>query len=173
MTRKKTIYFDMDGVIADFNAKCLELIGCSLDDFKTSKEGWDALGDHKLEMYANLAPMSDAKELVYSCLVLADFYGYRTGILTAIPKIGRVPMARNHKEAWVEKYFPRLSSNFNIGPWAEDKYKHCCPGDILIDDMKRNIHQWEEVGGFGIIHVSADQTIKQLREYLEGQVVLA
>jgi len=173
MMYKKTIFFDMDGVIADFNSKCIELIGCTLDDFKTSKEGWDALGAHKLEMYADLALMSDAKELVYSCHVLADFYNYRTGILTAIPKIGRVPLARQHKEQWIEKHFPRFSSNFNIGPWAEDKNKHCCPGDILIDDMQRNISQWQEAGGIGILHVSAEQTIKQLREYLESQVILA
>ena len=34
----------------------------------------------------------------------------------------------------------------------------------LIDDMERNIQQWKDKGGIGILHTSAADTIKQLKE---------
>jgi len=105
--------------------------------------------------------------LVYACISLASLYKLEIGVLTAVPKYGRVPMAKQHKKEWIKKYFPELLSNFNIGPWAEDKYKHCQYGDILIDDQKRNIDQWNAAGGFGILHTSAENTIKELIAYLE------
>lgn len=37
------------------------------------------------------------------------------------------------------------------------------PGDILIDDMEKNIKRWEEAGGVGILHTSAEDTIMQLK----------
>lgn len=166
MTRTKALLLDMDGVVADFNSKCFEWIGCTLDDFANSQEAWAALGDRKLDMYIKLDPMQDAHKLVYACISLASLYKLEIGVLTAVPKYGRVPMAKQHKKEWITKYFPELLSNFNIGPWAEDKYKHCQYGDILIDDQKRNIDQWNAAGGFGILHTSAENTIKELIAYL-------
>lgn len=37
------------------------------------------------------------------------------------------------------------------------------PGDILIDDMEKNITRWVEAGGVGILHVNAADTIEQLK----------
>ena len=35
---------------------------------------------------------------------------------------------------------------------------------ILIDDMEKNIQQWRDNGGIGILHTSTADTIKQLKE---------
>ena len=37
-------------------------------------------------------------------------------------------------------------------------------GCILIDDMQRNVRDWNAMGGTGILFVSAEETIKRLRE---------
>ena len=156
----------MDGVIADFDTYCKSLIGCSLSAFPDSQSGWNALGDYRGDMYRHLAPMSDAHELVSGVFELATDYGYKTAILTAVPKYGRVPLAKMHKKEWLLKHFPFLFTDFNIGPWAEDKQKHCVPGDILIDDSELNIPQWNSRGGFGILHTSAKDSIAQLTQHL-------
>lgn len=38
---------------------------------------------------------------------------------------------------------------------------------IFIDDMEKNISQWREEGGIGILHKNALDTIQQLKDYLE------
>lgn len=162
----------MDGVIADFNTYCISLIGRTLDTFPDSQSGWDALGDKKLDMYRHLPPMADAKELVSEVCSLAHHHNYVIGVLTAIPKYGKVPDAKIHKLEWLYKHFPYLSEDFNIGPWAEDKQKHCRVGDILIDDSERNIPQWNARGGFGILHTSAKDSIQKLKDHLENQIVI-
>jgi hypothetical protein len=35
---------------------------------------------------------------------------------------------------------------------------------VLIDDYPQNIQQWKAEGGIGILHVSASQTIAQLKK---------
>jgi len=37
-------------------------------------------------------------------------------------------------------------------------------GYILIDDMERNIKEWNEMGGTGIVNVDADHTMELLRD---------
>jgi len=161
---KNTIYLDLDGVIADFDGYCISIIGKTLSDFPDSESGWAALGFDKYTMFRHLKPMADSKHLVESVLSLASEHNYNVGILTAIPKIGRVPYAKFHKKEWVSNNFPELVENFNIGPFAEDKQKHCAWGDILIDDSKLNIPQWINAGGIGILHTSANDSVQQLNK---------
>ena len=47
---------------------------------------------------------------------------------------------------------------------AKFKQKYAGENKILIDDMERNIQQWRDKGGIGILHTSAVDTIKQLKE---------
>ena len=35
---------------------------------------------------------------------------------------------------------------------------------ILIDDMERNIREWNEMGGTGIVNVDAAHTMEQLKQ---------
>jgi 5'(3')-deoxyribonucleotidase len=162
------VYLDMDGVLADFDRKTIELIGKRLRDFPTSQSGWDAISDYK-HIYSILDPMPDAHELVNGILYYQSIHKFDVGILTAIPKLGRIPDAQVHKQQWISKYFPELLPNFNIGPHAIDKQNHCKPGDVLIDDSHLNIPQWLEKGGYGIFHENAVSSLNSLRSYLESR----
>jgi 5'(3')-deoxyribonucleotidase len=70
--------------------------------------------------------------------------------LTAVPKGNDVPWAFYDKVVWVQNYFPDIPVMF--GPFSKDKWQHCKPGDILIDDRKSNIAEWQAAGGRPILH---------------------
>lgn len=157
----------MDGVLADFDKYCLDKIGRLPSSYPTNDEGWDALGDHRHDMYSKLEMMPDAQLLLENVLSLANKYLYRVSILTAIPKKNRIPAAIRDKRIWCEDHIEPYGWNidFNIGPYAEDKWKHCMTeNDILIDDSRMNIADWNnKTPGYGIIHVNARNTIDLLR----------
>lgn len=160
------VWLDMDGVLADFDKKSIELIGKRLSDFPDSASGWAAMNTHK-DIYSILEPMPDAKDLVVGIKQLTEKHGFKVGVLTAIPKFGRIPDAEIHKKKWIDKYYPHLLDNFRIGPHAVNKQEHCIPGDVLIDDSTMNIPQWNARGGFGILHTSAAQSLSILDKYLK------
>ena len=47
---------------------------------------------------------------------------------------------------------------------SKDKQNFGARQDILIDDLPANIARWEQMGGIGILHTSADETIRKLQE---------
>lgn len=158
------IFIDMDGVIANFEKKYRELTGRT----EYEKIIWSALGNHIHTIYSVLEPMEDARHLVDECKKIAEEYNFEIFILTAIPSKGKVVLAEQHKKEWLEKYFPDLRENFRIGPYAVDKQNHCeHPTDILIDDSRLNIPQWNAKGGIGILHRNAIQSINELKEKLK------
>lgn len=164
--RRRVIYLDMDGVIADFDGYIIRQLGKPFRKLGSSQEAWQAVRPYTHELYAVLEPMPDAETLVNGVIELANVHDYDIGILTAVPKLHRVPMAKTHKIEWLRRHFPMLLNNFNIGPWAEHKQYHCLPGDVLIDDSTMNIPQWNDRGGVGILHVSATDSLKLLRKAL-------
>jgi 5'(3')-deoxyribonucleotidase len=70
---------------------------------------------------------------------------------------------KKQKTAWINKHFDIKASNIHIFRRVE-KQKYAKKGDILIDDYKRNIKEWEAAGGTGILHTKTMTTIAQLRE---------
>ena len=167
--RRNVIYLDMDGVIADFDGYIIRQLGKPFRELGSSQEAWQAVSPYTHEIYAVLEPMADAETLVNGVIELANAHEYDIGILTAVPKLHRVPMSKTHKIEWLQRHFPMLLNNFNIGPYAEHKQYHCLPGDVLIDDSHLNIPQWIERGGIGILHISAGDSLARLAQSLQGR----
>lgn len=157
----------MDGVLADFDNAVIALLGKHLNHFPTAQEGWDALIPHRDTLFAHLPKLPDADELVYNVAEIATRYDCPVGVLTAIPRLTTNPTAAKQKKEWIAKHYPFLLRNFQIGPHAQDKQKHCTLTDVLIDDNVRNIQQWNAVGGKGIFHVNAAKTVTELARYFE------
>ncbi len=85
-------------------------------------------------------------------------------ILTGIPKPRReIVNAASDKKAWVKRL---LSEDIKVNiVFREEKPQYCTgKGYILIDDMERNIKEWNEMGGTGIVNVDADHTMELLRD---------
>ncbi len=163
-----TIFFDMDGVLADFDRGLRELCGIeplSVNEAR-SKEYEDAMWAAIRAVphfYLALQPMPGAVEMFQR---LSRREGVRCEILTGIPKPRRgVATAGEDKVEWVRRY---LSAEVpcNI-VFKEDKPRFCKGRDcILIDDTQANITAWTAMGGTGILHHSADETLDALTPLL-------
>ena len=160
------IYFDMDGVLADFERGVKELCGMTPPSQNADqKPGEDDRMWEKVKacphFYDLLELMPGAKEMfdaVYSK------YGDRCEILTAIPKPKRgIVSAAEDKKAWVKRL---LSENIVVNIVTREEKPQYCNGKgcILIDDMEKNIREWNEMGGTGIVNVSAGETMVKLSE---------
>ena len=164
----KTIYVDMDGVVADFDTFAEELLGREIGWGTTqdlSDAEWVKLASVD-NLYYQLPLMPDATKLIAYLMSLNS--RFHIEFLTAIPRRSTIPTAQADKQAWIDKYFPGMK--MNIGPYSHDKQKWCTPGDILIDDRPSNIEQWTAAGGIAVYHTGdVDASIKYLNKVLVNE----
>ena len=98
------IYFDMDGVLADFNKGVKTLCGIPAPDQRPDNEAednamWEAIRAVN-HFYDNLEPIPGMPELF---MELFRKYGQNCQILTAVPKPKRnIPEAKDDKRVWVK-----------------------------------------------------------------------
>lgn len=164
-TNKKTLYLDMDGVVADWNKGAREIVGYATSDPKQvyPDHDWEKIKQHE-HFYLELDRLPLADELVDLARKFRDDLGWGLRFLTAIPHLNDMPMAFSDKVRWAEKYYPDIPVTF--GPYSRDKHHHAKAGDILIDDRKDNCQDWEKAGGKAI-HVDSTnlkKTIQTLEE---------
>lgn len=160
------IYFDMDGVLADFERGVKEICGLTPPSQneqlnKTSDdEMWEKIKEIP-HFYDQLQLMPGAKEMFDA---VYGKYGDRCEILTGIPKPRRgITFAAEDKIKWVHRL---LSEDIKVNiVFREEKPQYCTgKGCILIDDMEKNIKEWSKMGGTGIVNISAEETLARLRE---------
>ena len=165
------IYFDMDGVVADFDRGVIEICGLtphSQNAKQRPQEEDDKMWARIKEVghyYDKLELMPGAKEMFDT---VYEKYGEKCQILTGIPKAKRgIDTAAEDKKAWVKRL---LSKEVIVNTvMREDKPKFCTgKGCILIDDVEKNIRAWNDMGGTGILHVNPEDTLRRLKE-LEKQ----
>ena len=72
---------------------------------------------------------------------------------------------KDDKAKWVAKY---LGKDIEV-KFSSEKEKYAHPKAILIDDMDYNIIPWKEAGGISIKHISANNSISELREVLNKE----
>lgn len=162
---KIRVYIDMDGVLADFDRGVWEL--CHMEpqpqngkrDAKVDDLMWEALRkvDH---YYDKLELMPGAKEMFD---LIYGKYGDQCEILTGIPRPERgIVTAGEDKTAWTRR---NLSEAVKVNiVLRKEKLLFCKDANsVLIDDRARTIQDWKEAGGTGILHVSPDETLKELR----------
>lgn len=161
------IYFDMDGVLADFERGVLEICGIEPQSQNAKHrsqtaddEMWEAI-KKTTHFYDYLELMPGAKEMFDA---VYKKYGNKVEILTGIPKPKRgIVYAGEDKIKWTHRL---LNSDIKVNiVFREDKPRYCTgKGCILIDDMERNIRDWNEMGGTGIQSASAQKTMETLEE---------
>jgi len=162
----KKIYFDMDGVLADFDRGVREILGM---EPSPQGEGWKPGMDDPMwakaskvpHFYDKLEPMPGALEML---TILYEKYGDRCEILTGIPKPkrGMVGSAED-KVKWMRRLFPKEIVIHTV--YREEKPDYCTGRDcILVDDLKKNNAEWEAAGGTGIVHVTPEETLNRFRE---------
>ena len=162
----KRICIDLDGVLADFSRGVKEL--CHMEAPRQDERHnpvnddmmWEAIRkvDH---FYDRLELMPGAKEMFD---LLTEKFGDRCEILTGIPREERgIVTAAEDKAAWTRRM---LSDRVKVhAVCRKDKQQYCTgPEAVLIDDRKKTIREWREMGGTGILHVSAEETVSKLKK---------
>ena len=157
------VYVDMDGVVADFDQRFVDLSGMLPREFE-AKYGknafWEFIdeGDNKLKFWVGIPQMSDAQQLI-------DFVSkYDYEMLTA-PSLKKQSLMG--KGLWMinqtkKGLFPsKPKVNYKS---AKNKKDFAAPNHILIDDKASTIDSWNAAGGIGILHTSAANTISQLKK---------
>lgn len=178
-----TLYIDLDGVLADFDR------GAKVFGFDTStlNKSRDELDKEEVSI----------KENLYDAIAFSKFYAelpfmpggkglwnalkpYGPFILTAAPSFRhRQDAQAAHQDAaekkrlWCQNYLKINDPDSVICTLSWKKYlfvDHHGPAEraILIDDRAKNIGEWEEAGGIGILHHSTQTTLWKLQKYLRA-----
>lgn len=151
----KQLYLDCDGVLADFNAGAFAVLDMPAREFQDRfglRRFWRELAGTP-DFYFSLPLMADAMELFEAVRHLDPI------ILTGLP-LG--DWAADQKVRWAAQHFPGTRI---ITTMARDKRDHAKDGDVLVDDLLKHRHLWEEVGGVFVHHTSAEATIDALATY--------
>lgn len=121
---KKTIYFDMDGVLVDLAAKIAEYPAEVVAKFEK-----DDMVDQMPSLFLDPPPIKGAVD-AFNKFVKSDKYDVY--ILSTAP--WENPSAWMHKRLWVDKYL-------GDGAWKRlilSHNKHLNMGDYLVDDRTKN-----------------------------------
>ena len=143
----------MDGVITDFIRGYRELTGIDITGtFHDSSEFWKPIEKKGYDFWINLHWTKDGKKLW-------DYIKKYNPVVLSSPS--RQNDSRVAKHDWIERELP---GTHLILRTAENKKEFAAPDSILIDNLYKNIDNWEKAGGIAIHHKSADDTIKQLKK---------
>lgn len=159
------IYFDMDGVLADFDRGIRELCHMdSLNQAHKSKEADDAMWEavkNVAHFYDKLEPIPGALHMFQT---LHDKYGDKCEILSGIPKPHRgILTSGEDKTVWTHRL---LGEDVVVNIVFREEKKNYVKGlgYILIDDLEKNIKEWNEAGGTGIHFTSTDAVLWEIEE---------
>jgi len=161
MIRK--IYCDLDGVLADFEKRFIEISGKRPENVP-SQEMWEIIlkGDAERPFFETLDLTHDAMHLWLYLMGLREYKGIELEILTAS---GRYPEGiefAQQKHRWMAKV--EYGVKVNTVQRGVDKYQFAGEGILLIDDMEKNLGPFVQAGGQVIHHKSALSTVEQLKK---------
>jgi len=138
------IYLDMDDVVADWMPAARAIVNRNWEyGERIPDSDWNKV-KAKQRFYRDLPIKPGAHELVSYCRAAVE-NAEDLCFLTALPHDYSVPFASYDKVLWAQEHFPDIPVLF--GPFSHDKWRHCEPGDILIDDRTSNCEEWIRAGG--------------------------
>lgn len=155
----RKIFLDLDGVFAAFDLY--------IDTYyphirgKSDAEFWAVLSEVP-NIFSRLELIRESIAIIEA--LIANKHDME--FLTAIPYPTKfLCTAANDKREWIAT---RISDKIPVstvsGGVNKSQWLHVYPGAVLIDDYQRNITMWNEAGGVGILHTSADSTLAKLKE---------
>jgi 5'(3')-deoxyribonucleotidase len=152
-----TVFFDLDGVLANFDMAAEAIIGTNniyKFEFVYGQDAfWRALNSDP-NFFANMKVMPGAKRMLHAV------WHQPLKILTALPKSEADNVDRQKRQWVASKLHWKLDV---ITCLTSEKPDYCQPDDVLIDDRAVNKDRWEAVGGRYIVHTDVENTLGQLR----------
>lgn len=176
---KNKIYCDQDGVLADFALPAAKFFNVDFSGWVTlNADDWERYQDAHPNMWEELPLMPHARAL------WNVIESYIPSVLTAVPHRANVGWywdgVQEQKLAWCKKHFPVFGANPNQQLHAvqrEEKQRYARQADgtpnILIDDMAKNVEEWQAAGGVGIHYVPSAEAVeyvdRTLTTYFRGK----
>jgi hypothetical protein len=157
------IYLDMDDVVADWHTAAQEFLRMRWhkENERIPQEDWDKIKMNS-HFYRELPLKENAHDLVQFCRdTVSNGLADELRFLSALPRNNDMTWAVWDKVLWAQEHFEGIP--VFLGPYSYDKWKHCKPGDILIDDRTSNCEEWIEAGG----HAHIYRTWEGCRPWLE------
>lgn len=161
------VYFDMDGVLADFEGY---IIKHNIPYFpqgnrstEQDKQMWDAIKQVP-HFYLQLEPVEGSIDFF---MEIKSKKEHESEILSAIPKPKwGLLHTKEDKIDWTSQFLgDDVKANI---VYREEKQNYCTgPDCILVDDLEKNIIEWEAKGGTGILFRDAESAKKELLEVLK------
>ena len=150
------IYFDMDGVLCDFDKRCDEL-DCWRQDIH--KCDWKKMKEIGPKFWSEMDPIAEGLVLLKKVVEWADTRNdIQIGIFSAVHlfegKIG--------KRSWLKKYAPFIPNELiKIINNGNFKYKEASADSLLIDDKESNVENYINSSGHGV-HFSRAKSIDSM-----------
>ncbi len=162
MPKINCIYLDMDGVIADFEKRYVELFKVqpsSTREYKEFNKFFDKfIADGHFE---TLELMPDAMDLVRALRNALP----PTQILSSTASEKRHKAISEQKIKWLETQ--GIDFQRNLVPGKELKKIYARTDTLIIDDTESVINDWRAAGGVAILHKNVADTLVQLKFILD------
>lgn len=156
------LFLDLDGVFTAFYQKAFALLGRAYQSVPRA-EAWAVL-ERQEHLFLHLEMLPDAQQLWDG---VAHYENKQ--ILSALPWLTQsLVTAPADKVEWVRRRLDRFVQ-VNLVESGRAKARFARPGDLLVDDLPENIEAWEAAGGVGILHTSAEATLRKLAELLPSE----
>jgi hypothetical protein len=157
----KTLYLDMDGVLADFHSGYEKLFGEFPEgEWRSKKHFWENWKSWVSQRgFENLSLHKGAEELLAHARSMRDS-GWKVEILSSSAGGDTHDFVTEQKKFWLHKmgidFFP------NIVPGGSKKAEYARKDAILVDDTERVLDGFINAGGIGVLHTDAKNTISKL-----------
>lgn len=166
------IYFDMDGVLANFNKAANKIQKdrgenksfneCSEEDKAKKKEFWKKVAEKGKSFWTEMEEIKG----------MASFLGWlsckrdvRLFVLSSLP-ITNSAAAEEGKREWIEEHFPEVFHKLYFTTKAKGIFANRFT-DILIDDRDSNLISWKLSDGTGIKFTSCRQLHKDFSDVID------
>jgi hypothetical protein len=162
MEKLPRIYCDMDGVLCDFKAAAIKTTGMSIDKWMEnpdSDDKWKPIIDNK--KFWHTLPWQQGGQQLWSYI-----NNYSPHILSAYVEHATDPNCIPGKRFWAQSNLGLPTNRINLVKRREKQNFAKLNGEptLLIDDYIKNINQFKARGGIAIHHISAANTITQLKQ---------
>jgi len=176
-----TIFCDMDGVLTNFHKRFRE-IESNVDNLNPDEYNevngklsmWDIINEEGLEWWSEMEWMEDGEDL------WDHINKYNHVKICSAPS--RHENSSKGKMIWINRELGIEQDTYTRSPkftkWEENSeiilnsqkymFNGRFPNSILIDDTPKQVNNWIKNGGIAILHVSTEQTIKELDEILRS-----
>lgn len=167
--KEYTLYLDMDGVLVDFAGGYDRLTqGKSIAQFsryygeEAAKQMYLKAGS---SFWSDLSWEHGGKDVWNASRDLFEHVYILSSTGTQDPDRGKI--VELGKRLWVDKNMPEMpQSNVIIVNGKHLKQQYANKASILVDDVPITIKQWNDQGGFGILHTPSryKNTIEDLED---------